>query len=172
MATKKQKLANQQNALKSTGPKTEEGKTAVRLNALTHGLTASGRLLPDEDAEAFDSFAVRVREHLQPVGDMEDLLAERVIFCLWRLRRVLVIEVGMLQNSRYHWLNKEDEGIGHAFITVSESGDGFSKLARYEGAIERGLYKALHELQKSQTVRAGSPTVPPFAVEVEIASQN
>jgi len=171
MATKKQSQANQQNALKSTGPQTVEGKAAVRLNALTHGMTAKDRLLPDEDAAAFDVFAVSLREHFQPVGDMENLLVERLIFCLWRLRRVLVIEVGMLQDSRYHWLNKEDEGIGHSFIKISEAGDGFSKLARYEGTIERGLYRALHELQRSQAMRAGDDVAPPLAVEVDIASQ-
>ena len=71
MATKKQEQANQENALESTGLETDEGKAVVRLNALTHGMTAKDRLLPDEDAEAFEAFALNVREHFQPVGDKE-----------------------------------------------------------------------------------------------------
>ena len=40
MSTDKQIVANQLNAKKSTGPKTPEGRAAVRLNGLKHGLTA------------------------------------------------------------------------------------------------------------------------------------
>jgi hypothetical protein len=41
MATQAQVEANRQNAQKSTGPKTAEGKMAVALNAVKHGLTAN-----------------------------------------------------------------------------------------------------------------------------------
>jgi hypothetical protein len=38
MTSEKQIQANRRNARKSTGPKTPEGKDAVRLNANKHGL--------------------------------------------------------------------------------------------------------------------------------------
>ena len=38
MTSEKQVKANRENALKSTSPKTLEGKYAVRLNALKHSL--------------------------------------------------------------------------------------------------------------------------------------
>ncbi|MFI5381076.1 MAG: hypothetical protein ACHRHE_17400, partial [Tepidisphaerales bacterium] len=41
--------ANRRNALKSTGPRTPEGKAKSALNALKHGLTAQSPLLPTED---------------------------------------------------------------------------------------------------------------------------
>ena len=108
MTSTKQIQANQNNASKSTGPKTVEGKAVVRLNALTHGLTAKDRLLPDESIETFETFAKSIREHFDPKSDLEHLLIERVIFCMWRLRRVLVIEVGMLEANRYEWATKEE----------------------------------------------------------------
>ena len=54
MATDKQIAANRLNAQKSTGPKTPEGRAAVRLNAIKHGLTAQSLVLPGENPEDFD----------------------------------------------------------------------------------------------------------------------
>ncbi len=45
MTSDKQAQANRRNALKSTGPKTPEGKAAVRHNATKHGLL-SQEVLP------------------------------------------------------------------------------------------------------------------------------
>jgi hypothetical protein len=55
MTSKKKAGANRQNALKSTGPKTPEGRAAVRLNALTHGLLSQQTLLPDEQRSSWCS---------------------------------------------------------------------------------------------------------------------
>jgi hypothetical protein len=44
---------NRRNAARSTGPRTPEGKSRSRLNALKHGLTARTLVLPGEDPEAF-----------------------------------------------------------------------------------------------------------------------
>ena len=41
MTSERKKAANRRNAQKSTGPRTEEGKARVRLNALKHGLAAA-----------------------------------------------------------------------------------------------------------------------------------
>jgi hypothetical protein len=52
MTSDRKAEANRQNALKSTGPKTPEGKAAVRLNAVKHGLLSEQVLLPGEDEDA------------------------------------------------------------------------------------------------------------------------
>jgi len=51
MTSNRKAEANRRNARKSTGPKTPEGKAAVRLNALKHGLLSREVLLPGEDEE-------------------------------------------------------------------------------------------------------------------------
>ena len=56
MTSDKKADANSRNALKSTGPKTPEGKAAVRLNALKHGLLSQAVLLPGEDEEALNAW--------------------------------------------------------------------------------------------------------------------
>lgn len=47
MATEAQIRANQQNAMRSTGPITPGGKEQSRRNALKHGLTGAGIVLPE-----------------------------------------------------------------------------------------------------------------------------
>ena len=87
MTSERQIAANRANALHSTGPKTPEGKVAVRHNALRHGLLARDVVLPDEDFDAFEDLRNRVRADLSPVGPIEELLADRVVNIMWRLGR-------------------------------------------------------------------------------------
>jgi|SRR5215217_5526023 len=48
----------------------------------------------------------------------------------------------------------ETATLGTAFIRDADKANAFPKLSRYEAALERGLYKALHKLQRLQP---GSP---------------
>jgi hypothetical protein len=57
MATLKQFEANRRNAQKSTGPQTPEGKAAVSMNALRHGLRARTVVLPGKNREEFTQLA-------------------------------------------------------------------------------------------------------------------
>ncbi len=87
--TDKMVVANRQNALRSTGPKTEEGKRASSSNATKHGLDSSAVLIrgfecPDE----WETHLEDIRHSLGPVGHLETTLADRIALYLWRLRRV------------------------------------------------------------------------------------
>jgi len=55
--------------------------------------------------------------------------------------------------------------LGRAFVADERS---FATLSRYEGAIERGLYKALHELERLQRLQAGEAVPAPHAVDVNM----
>ncbi|MDB4285418.1 hypothetical protein N9903_00745 [bacterium] len=83
---------------------------------------------------------------------------DRIISAVWRLRRVLRIEVELFVSTReYHiettsfdLLDTKTEIVrrneGDIFKYISSNSDAFSKLARYETGIERSLYRALQEL--------------------------
>ena len=95
MASLKQINANRENAKRSTGPRTPEGKARVRYNAMSHGLLAEAALLPDEDEATFRTFSDGIKKALAPVGEIESLLVERIINLSWRLRRVSQVEAGL-----------------------------------------------------------------------------
>ncbi len=95
MTSEKKAEANRRNALKSTGPKTPEGKDAVRLNALKHGLLFQEILLPGEDEGALRELGERLRDELQPVGELENLLVDRIVEAVWRLRRLGRVEASI-----------------------------------------------------------------------------
>jgi hypothetical protein len=44
-----------------------------------------------------------------------------------------------------------------------------SKLSTYETAIERQLYRALHELERWQAARRGAALTPPRVLDVEVS---
>ena len=96
MTSTKQIIANRKNALKSTGPRTPRGKDIASRNALRHGLNSKRLLLPDECQDLLDEFHAQLRIQLAPVGNMEILLAERIIAAAWRLQRLLRIETEMM----------------------------------------------------------------------------
>jgi hypothetical protein len=101
MTSEKKAEANRRNALKSTGPKTPEGKAAVRLNALKHGLLSQEILLPGEDEEALRDLGEHLQAELQPVGELENLLVDRIIASYWRLRRLGRVEAGIFAWELY-----------------------------------------------------------------------
>jgi hypothetical protein len=219
MTSDKQTRANRENARKSTGPKTPEGKAVARLNALRHGLLSQEVLLPGEDEALLREFSERVRDELQPVGELESLLVDRIIAAYWRLRRLGRVEAGIFVWEHYEELveraqeeartyeadrqltelanlvgtttadeqkrnealsrahemkakqqDVETAALGRTFIRDANEANAFSKLSRYEAAIERSLYRALHELQRLQAARREEGSVPPpMAMDVEVS---
>jgi hypothetical protein len=84
MATQKQILANRRNAQMSTGPRTAEGKSVSRLNALRHGLTGHIDVRTPEDQQAHDEFCAAIIASLKPEGAIENQFALSIAEDHWR----------------------------------------------------------------------------------------
>ena len=141
--------ANRINAQMSTGPKTDAGKVVSRLNAVRHGLLAKEVLLPGEDGVALSDMGERLRADLRPVGELENIFVDKVVSIVWRLRRALAVEVGVFKERA-----GDMEGVpGYAFVKDSGEGDTFSKLSRYETALDRALFRVLQALRDIQEAR-------------------
>ena len=79
MASERQIAANQRNASLSTGPTTAEGKAASRENAVKHGLSGAGLVLPPDDAEAVLKRADAWRVTFQPCNELEEWYFQQVV---------------------------------------------------------------------------------------------
>jgi len=103
-ASDKQLQANRRNARRSTGPRTERGKKASRLNALKHGVFAHHTLVDDgegrEDQDEFQALLSQLRRDRDPQGILEEMLVEQIAVASWRLRRVLRAEVGEIRTAQ------------------------------------------------------------------------
>ena len=163
MTSQKQIESNRRNAMASTGPRSPEGKAVVSHNAISHGLLARVVVLPDEDGAAFERFAEGMGQQLGPVGTCEEALAERVIAATWRLRRAVRIETGMFEEKSVDIFGQE-RGPSFAFANSRV----FTRLCRYETAIDRSFYRAYHALERCQARRAGQTVPAPVAVEVAL----
>ena len=72
MTSWRQWQANRLNSVKSTGPRTEEGKRISRCNALRHGLTAETVIDGLEDSEDYRGFEAAI---------VADCAAETAVEC-------------------------------------------------------------------------------------------
>lgn len=162
MASHKQIVANQRNALKSTGPRTETGKAIVCQNAVKHGILCQEIPIDENERIALDEFRSRMALQLNPVGDFEHFIVDRIISSAWRLRRIVHIETAFYRYGLTVTLNLlEDLSIKNAFNDSAK--DRMAVLSRYEVTIEKSLYKALAELMKLQAMRQGVQLNPLFA---------
>src|ERR1700722_18737763 len=88
--------ANRANSALSTGPKTPEGKARSRGNALKHGLTGEGVVLPNEDAAEVERRLAAFQEELQPSGEVGKSLARRAALMSVRMDRCVSQETAAL----------------------------------------------------------------------------
>ena len=101
MISDKQLAANRTNAQKSTGPRTETGKSIASKNSITHGLRSAHPVIEDEDPAEFNDFRNDMITQFAPSGPMERLLIDRIVHAAWRLRRIGTIEVEVYDFLRH-----------------------------------------------------------------------
>lgn len=143
MSSHKQIIANKTNSVKSTGPSSIQGKAVVSQNAIKHGILSSRTPIDKEEDEEFGLFAAQLYTSLLPMGELEQVLVDRIISNLWRLRRIVHIEGLMLKKSASDsWETKT-----YQEIFEGTSGNAMGILSRYERTLENGLFRALHELR-------------------------
>src|SRR3974390_3248245 len=116
MSSLKQIEANRGNALKSTGPTTQEGKERSRCNAVRHGLTAETVIADLENAEDYQAFEAAVIADYDAQTAVERELVLRLASVLWRLRRAIGIESGIFESMTEESAEDDDPLSGGARV--------------------------------------------------------
>lgn len=187
--------ANRANALRSTGPKTPAGKAVVAQNAIRHGLLSRACLMAGEDRAALDALRAELFAALAPVGAVEELLADQLVSVVWRLKRAQGMESGVLANAfvedlarcgfsqeriKARCVGQDDQGNPAADAMLEGAAVGLTarrdalgvaaleRVARYGGALERSLFRTLHELERTQARRQGQAVPLPLALDVTV----
>src|SRR5689334_20361535 len=86
---------NRRNAARSSGPRTPEGKSRSRMNAVKHGMSATIPVLPGEDPDAYRRLEAWA-EALNPVDAVEQFLVERAAAASWKVERADRVEAARL----------------------------------------------------------------------------
>src|SRR5258708_4792995 len=126
MSTINQIEANRLNAQKSTGPRSPEGKSVTRLNALKHGLFATDPVIQGEDPALFDALRDGIYRDFQPANTDEHVIVAAMVRDAWLLERCA---------------NAESAVWSRAFIRERNEDEPFSLAQRH-------LEKSLLDLQR------------------------
>jgi hypothetical protein len=160
MATIKQINANRANSAKSTGPRTTEGKSATRFNALKSGVRATAEIIPNETKEDLDALTAQFHQQFAPATPEEVALVDIVVRNEWLLRRMAMVEGS-------YWDLKVRRKRGHPPDETDLIDKDFTRLQWRLNSIQRNLFTALDRLK---TLQAAREPVDPEPVNTQLAS--
>jgi hypothetical protein len=156
VVSEKRLRANRLNALKSTGPRTAEGKARSSRNALKHGMFTRKLLLPGESQVELRELHLALLEEYKPKTVSQQFLVERVLAGMWRMRRMSGAETA-LYLLHHKWLSKnkpdaerepmqgDRDGAGLLAGIMIKQDAGLVSLHRYEKRLEGTIHRAMRE---------------------------
>jgi hypothetical protein len=151
MASQAQIQANRRNSLRSTGPRTPEGKARSARNSYKHGLTAQHLILSIEDRGEFEEFRARLfREH-QPVGTLETLLVSQIAAGFYRMQEAASMTMATYENELTH---TEGATVNQTKVEILDrQAPRFALLRRYDAAATSLYFRSIAQLTKLQALR-------------------
>ena len=141
----KQQAANRRNAQQSTGPRTQEGKDAVRFNALTWGLYARNLLILSDDPKDYQLLWDALAAEWQPQTDTELHYLEQMCASRFLLTRTA----------------RSEAEIYDAHLQLEKQLGLLDRVSVRRVRLERSFTAAMHELQQLQKVRRAQPQPQP-----------
>jgi hypothetical protein len=183
--SEKQLAANRANALRSTGPRTPEGKARAAQNARKHGFAATTYVVgPIEDQHEVQHLVADAVEFYQPQNSQEHYAVERIALAQQAVLRAARLEASMFTACFIDFVHNGDEGIytvdfdlnaapsttdqdnnvllAHAFTQYG--GGGFGLFLRYQAQAERRYRAAVQEFERLKALRDLSVPHPDLSV--------
>jgi hypothetical protein len=138
----------------------EQARAATRENSLKHGLTARQLVLSHESRDEWRELLASHVAEFAPSTDQESRLVHQVAQHYWRLLRSRRVETATFELRLATLKNRleidpadsidNDQGLS---LCMDQEAPTFNNIRRYEAAIERAWYRALHELRLLQKGR-------------------
>ncbi|MBN8734589.1 MAG: hypothetical protein J0L64_28915, partial [Acidobacteria bacterium] len=156
--------ANRANALKSTGPRTLEGKRTAARNAITHALTARDLTALGEAYEALPATVQHFTDAWNPRTAFEQSLVIQLATLCLRLNRCARMETGLFDMSIPMIDPQDSPEVVNAAIAAAFSyhEKSFTCLSRYEANLSRAYERTFKELLATQKLDpAASDTTGP-----------
>ena len=142
MPTQKQIAANRRNALKSTGPRTPEGKARSSMNALKTGIDSRSHTVPGESISQLEALTTEYYDRYCPTTPAQRAQLDILIDAEWLLRRLRRVEAQLWEKPHIY-----EQTLHEAFRQDSQV---FARLQRRIDATQRNYRTALHELERLQ----------------------
>ena len=140
-------IANKENAQKSTGPRTPEGKARVAGNALKHGLASVRVIITGEDERTWLLHLAQIKIDFAPATALENALTDHIANAQWRLLRVARWETEIIDAAL-------DGNVAPAMLLFGKTPDeALARLHRYEAQTRRALSTATKDLLQMQKLR-------------------
>jgi len=155
MATPAQIAANRANARKSTGPRSAEGKSASRFNALKHGIDAASIVIPGEDPADYEALRDHYLHEYRPQSASESFHVDTMLRADWHKRRLENVEADL-----YRTVLAESPGNPLAAVLLAESPAAklLVRVQRQIAAFERTWHRANTEFRRARAQQDEPPT--------------
>lgn len=166
---------NRENAKKSTGPRTAEGKVRSAMNACIHGMTGQVTIMPGEDREAHDRFCAGIVAGYAPEGALELQVAQSIAETEWRLNRASAIEQNIFAAGidgpegdidTDHPQIQAAAAMAEVFLRKQRA---FSNLTLYESRLHRAIQRSEARLRTLQAEREKATEAAAIKTEVLVA---
>lgn len=120
------------------GPKTNAGRTAVRQNAISHGISSESPVIGGvESHDEWEAHRQGTLTSLSPQGHLETELAERIALLLWRLRRVARYERHSIEVAQEQIVDDHEHQPGRYFDRLPDTpAEAEGKLASANELVE------------------------------------
>jgi hypothetical protein len=154
MATPAQITANRANAQKSTGPRSVEGKSVSRFNALKRGIDAASLVIPGEDPADYDALAAHYLQEFRPQSPSEAFHVDTMLRADWQKGRLQRVEADLFRT-----VLAESPGNSLAAVLLAESPAAklLVRVQRQIAAFERTWHRANTELRRARAQAESAP---------------
>ncbi len=144
IASEARLAANRANALKSSGPRTAEGKQRSRCNAIKHGMTGEGVALSGEEAAAVEERLAGFEAQFRPVSEAGKALVRRAAMLSVRVERCVVHEAAAIamgvRAAEADFDEAREAEVDHLVETIgADPGPAVRRLLRMPEGVDRML---------------------------------